>query len=167
MLKKLISGFTYFKSKNIKFNFCCYHVQIILIMSQQTQSYIFLTKMLQNALRCQITWSRCMLCNILEYWSQTLDIYGHWEYCTSFYFYLWLFNYWEYVIECVFAVEGHIIFKRSLILRILQKSACASLSMSNIEYGDIIIGIFFNQTIFFLLILVVSVRIHVNLDFIS
>ena len=40
-------------------------------MSQQTQSDIFHTKMLQNALWCQITWSKCMLCNILEYCSQT------------------------------------------------------------------------------------------------
>ena len=55
-------------------NLCCYHVQISLIMSQQTQSDIFHTKMLQNALWCQITWSKCMLCNILEYCSQTLDI---------------------------------------------------------------------------------------------
>ena len=40
-------------------------------MSQQTQRDIFHTKMLQNA-----TWSKCMLCNILEYCSQTLDIHG-------------------------------------------------------------------------------------------
>jgi hypothetical protein len=45
-------------------------------MSQQTQSDIFHAKMLQNALWCQITWSKCMLCNILEYCSQTLDIHG-------------------------------------------------------------------------------------------
>jgi hypothetical protein len=32
--------------------------------------------MLQNALWCQITWSKYMLCNILEYCSQTLDIHG-------------------------------------------------------------------------------------------
>jgi ribonucleotide reductase beta subunit family protein with ferritin-like domain len=44
-----------------------YHVQISLIMSQQTQSDIFHTKMLQNALWCQITWSKCMLCNILPF----------------------------------------------------------------------------------------------------
>jgi hypothetical protein len=31
-----------FKLKNIKLNFCCYHVQISLIMSQHTQSDIFL-----------------------------------------------------------------------------------------------------------------------------
>jgi hypothetical protein len=37
---------------------------------------IFHTKMLQNALWCQITWSKCMSCNILEYCSQTLDIHG-------------------------------------------------------------------------------------------
>jgi hypothetical protein len=45
-------------------------------MSQQTQSDIFHTQMLQNAFWCQITWSKCMLCNILEYCSQTLDIHG-------------------------------------------------------------------------------------------
>jgi hypothetical protein len=43
---------------------CCYHVQISLSMSQQTQSDIFHTKMLENALWCQITWSKCMLCNM-------------------------------------------------------------------------------------------------------
>ena len=62
------------KAKNIKIIFCCYHVQISLTMSQQTQTDIFHTKMLRNALWCQITWSKCMLCNILEYCSQTLDI---------------------------------------------------------------------------------------------
>jgi hypothetical protein len=35
-------------------------------------------------------------------------IYMDRGYCNSFYFYLWLYNYLEYVIECVFAVEGHI-----------------------------------------------------------
>jgi len=45
-------------------------------------------------------------------------IYMDRGYCNSSYFYLWLYNYWEYVIECVFAVEGHIILKIWLILRI-------------------------------------------------
>jgi hypothetical protein len=45
-------------------------------------------------------------------------IYMDTVYCNSFYFYLWLSNYWEYVIECVFAVEGNIILKTWLILRI-------------------------------------------------
>ena len=61
---------SHLKLKNIKLNFCCYHVQISLIMSQRTQSDIFHTKMLHNALWCQITWSKCMLCNILIYCSQ-------------------------------------------------------------------------------------------------
>jgi hypothetical protein len=47
---------------------------ISLIMSQQTQSDILHTKMLQNVLWCQITWSKCMLCNILEY-TETIKIY--------------------------------------------------------------------------------------------
>jgi hypothetical protein len=47
-------------------------------------------------------------------------IYMDRGYCNSFYFYLWLYNYWAYVIECVFAVEGHIILKIWLILRILK-----------------------------------------------
>jgi hypothetical protein len=51
-------------------------------------------------------------------------------------------SYWEYVIECVFAVEGHILLKRWLILRILKISSCSSLLTSNIEYGDIMIGFF-------------------------
>ena len=122
-------------------NFCCYHVQISLIMSQQTQSDIFHSKMLQNALWCQITWSKCMLCNILEYCSQTLDIHGQ-RVLQLILFYLWLYNYWEYVIECVFAVEGHIILKIWMILRILKISSCTSLLTSNIEYGDIMIGFF-------------------------
>jgi hypothetical protein len=46
------------KAKNIKFNFCCYNVQISLIMSQQIQSGIFRTKMIQNALWYQITYGQ-------------------------------------------------------------------------------------------------------------
>ena len=122
-------------------NFCCYHVQFSLIMSQQTQSDIFHTKMLQNALWCQITWSKCMLCNILEYCSQTLDIHGQ-RVLQLILFLFMTYNYWEYVIECVFAVEGHIILKIWLILRILKISSCTSLLTSNIEYGDIMIGFF-------------------------
>ena len=45
-------------------------------------------------------------------------IYMDTGYCGSFSFSLWLYNYWEYVIECVFAVEGYIILKIWLILRI-------------------------------------------------
>ena len=71
-------------------------------MSQQTQSDICHTKMLQNALWCQITWSKCMLCNILKYCSQTLDIHGHGVLQLIFCFFMTLYNYWEYVIECVF-----------------------------------------------------------------
>jgi hypothetical protein len=78
-------------------------------MSQQTQSDIFHTKLLQNALWCQITWSKCMLCNILEYCSQTLDIHGQRVLQLILFLFMTLYNYWEYVIECVFAVEGHII----------------------------------------------------------
>jgi hypothetical protein len=44
--------------------------------------------------------------------------------------------------ECVFAVEGHIILKIWLILRILKISSCGSLSTSNIGYGDIITSFF-------------------------
>jgi hypothetical protein len=69
----------------------------------------------------------------------------HWTdmdrgYCNSFYFYLWLYNYWGYMIECDFAVEGHIILKILLLLRFFFKSSCTSYLTSNIEYGDIIIG---------------------------
>jgi hypothetical protein len=64
------------KAKNIKFNFCCYNVEISLLMSQQIQSDIFRTQMIQNALWYHITWSKWMLCNILEYCSQTLDMHG-------------------------------------------------------------------------------------------
>jgi hypothetical protein len=67
-------------------------------MPQQTQNVIFHTKMLQNALWCQINGAKkklqlkqkthylrfkhfiiaiSMLCNILEYCSQALDIHGH------------------------------------------------------------------------------------------
>jgi len=46
------------------------------------------------------------------------------------------------VIEHGFAVEGHIILKIWLILRIKKMSSHAILSTSNIEYDDIIIGFF-------------------------
>jgi hypothetical protein len=69
-------------------------------------------------------------------------IYMDRGYCNSFYFYLWLYNYWEYVIECVFAVEGHIILKIWLTVRIWKNSSCSSLLTSNIVYGDIMIGFF-------------------------
>ena len=130
------------KAKNIKIIFCCYHVQISLTMSQQTQTDIFHTKMLQSALWCQITWSKCMLCNILEYCSQTLDIHGHRVLQLILFFCLLLYNYWEYVIECVFAVEGHKILKIWLILRIKKISSCSSLSTSNIGYVGIMTGFF-------------------------
>ena len=45
---------SHLKEKNIEIIYCCYHVQISLKMSQQTKSDIFHTKMLQNALWCQI-----------------------------------------------------------------------------------------------------------------
>jgi hypothetical protein len=128
-------------------NLCCYHVQISLIMSQQTQSDIFHTKMLQNALWCQITWSKCMLCNILEYCSQTLDIHGQ-RVLQLILFLFMTFNYWEYVIECVFAVEGHIILKIWLILRILKISSLhqfVDFKYRIWRYHD---WIFFNPTIF-------------------
>ena len=41
------------KAKDIKFNVCCYNVQFGLVMSQQTQTDIVHTKMIQNALWCQ------------------------------------------------------------------------------------------------------------------
>ena len=86
-------------------------------MSQQTQSDNFHTKMLQNALWCQITWSKCMLCNILEYLLPNTG-YTWTEGIATHFIFIYDFNYLEYVIECVFAVEGHIILKIWLILRI-------------------------------------------------
>ena len=77
-------------------------------------------------------------------------IYMDTGYCNSSYFYLWLYDYWEYVIECVFAVEKHIILKIWLIIRIYKNSSWPSLSTSNIEYGDRIIG-FFQSYKFFLI----------------
>ena len=67
-------------------------------------------------------------------------IYMDRGYCNSFYFYLWLYSYWGYVIECDFAVEGHIILEILLLLRNFFKSSCASLSTSNIEYARLVIG---------------------------
>ena len=80
----------WYKDKHVKIIFCCYHVQFSLNMSQQTQSDIFHTKMLQNALWCQITWSKDMLCNILEYCFQTLDIHGHQVLQLIFFFFMTL-----------------------------------------------------------------------------
>ena len=116
--------------------FCCYHVQISLIMSQQTQSDIF-------SYNCGVRLHGQNACYVI-FWNIAPKhwIYMDRGYCNSFYFYLWLYNYWEYVIECVFAVEGHIIMKIWLILRILKISSCTSLLTSNIEYGHIMIGFF-------------------------
>jgi hypothetical protein len=66
-------------------------------MSQQTQSDVFHTKMLQNALWCQFTW--------------TEGIAAHFIFIHDF---IIIGN----VIECVLAVEWHIILKIWLILRI-------------------------------------------------
>ena len=88
-------------------------------MSQQTQSDICHTKMLQNALWCQITWSKCMLCNILKYCSQTLDIHGHGVLQLIFCFFMTLYIIiGNMLLNVFFAVEGHIILKIWLILRI-------------------------------------------------
>ena len=79
-------------------------------MSQQIQSDIVRTIMIQNALWYQ---NGCYIIfwNIApKHW-----IYMDRGYCNSFYFYLSLNSYWEYVIECGFAVEGHIILKIWLI----------------------------------------------------
>jgi hypothetical protein len=48
-----------------------------------------------------------------------------------------LYNYWEYVVDCVFAVEGHIILKIWLIFKKNKNSSCSSLSTSDIEYGKL------------------------------
>jgi hypothetical protein len=56
-----------------------------------------------------------MKSNNLEYCFQTLDIHGH-RVLQLILFCLWLYNYWEYVIECIFAVEGHILLIIWLIL---------------------------------------------------
>ena len=58
--------------------------------------------------------------NIMQYFGILLPNTGYtWTpgIATHFLF-LYDYNYWEYVIECVFAVEGHIILKIWLILRI-------------------------------------------------
>ena len=57
-----------------------------------------------------------MLCNILEYCSPTLDIHG--QGIATHLIFIYDYDYWEYAIECVFAVEGYIILKIWLILRI-------------------------------------------------
>jgi hypothetical protein len=89
-------------------------------------------------------------------------IYMDRGYCNSFYFYLWLYNYWEYVIECVFAVGGHIILKIWLILKNLKKIIMTQF----VDYKHRIwwynYWIFFNPTNFSTYILVDSVWIHVK-----
>jgi hypothetical protein len=52
-----------------------------------------------------------MLCNILEYCSQTLDVHGLKVLQPNSIFYLLLYNYWKQVIEYIFAEEWHIILK--------------------------------------------------------
>ena len=46
------------------------------------------------------------------------------------------------MIECALAVEGNIILKIWLILRVLTISSFTSLSTSKMEYGDMINGFF-------------------------
>jgi hypothetical protein len=69
----------------------------------------------------------------IYYFVSTLYMYSNWNYqnlpgkmcriertpgIATHFLFLYDYNYWEYVIECVFAVEGHIILKIWLILRI-------------------------------------------------
>jgi hypothetical protein len=49
------------------------------------------------------------------YCSQILDIHGH---IATHFIFIYDYNYWGYVIECDFAVEGHILLKIFLPLRI-------------------------------------------------
>jgi hypothetical protein len=105
------------KANNIKFNFCCYNVQIGLIMSQQTQSDHLIQKWYK--MHCSVRLHGQDACYVI-FWNIAPKhwIYMDRGYCNSFYFYLWLSNYWEYVIAHVFAVEWHILLKIWLILRI-------------------------------------------------
>ena len=91
--------------------------QLYFEMSQQTKSVIFHTKMLQMHFGVRLHGQNA--CYVI-FWNIAPKhwIYMDTGYCNSFYFCLWLYIYWEYVIECVFAVEGHIILKIWLILRI-------------------------------------------------
>ena len=90
--------------QNVKIIFCCYHVQIGLKMSQQTQSDIVHAKMLQN---CGFRLHGQNACYVI-FWNIAPKNWIHMDtgYCNSFSFTLWLYMYWEYVIECVFAVEN-------------------------------------------------------------
>ena len=93
------------RQKNIKLNLCCYHAQISLKMSQQTQSDIFHTKCCK--MHCGVRLHGRNACYVI-FWNIAPK---HWidmdrGYCNSFYLYLWLYDYWWYVIECDFAVKG-------------------------------------------------------------
>ena len=50
------------------------YAQVGFEQSQQTQFYIFHTKMLQNTTRCHVTASIWILCNILENIPHALDV---------------------------------------------------------------------------------------------
>ena len=138
--------------KIFKLNFRCCYVQIRLIMSQQTLTDIFHKKMLLNVLWCQITWKKCMLCNILKYFSQALDIHGQrvLQLILFLFMTLKLLGICDWMRFCsrrVYNIENIVDIKD-----LKKKSSCASLSTSNIEYGDIIIGLFFFQSYNFFLI---------------
>jgi hypothetical protein len=74
----LMGSWALVKAQHIKFNFCCYNVQISLIMSQPTQSDIFHNKIDAKCIVVSDFIVKCMLhvCNILEYCSQILEIHG-------------------------------------------------------------------------------------------
>jgi hypothetical protein len=86
-------------------------------MSQHTQSDIFIQTCYK--MHCGVRLHGQNACNVI-FWNIASKhwIYMDKGYCNSFYFYLYLYNYWEYVIECVLAVEGHIKLKMWSILRI-------------------------------------------------
>ena len=107
-------------AKNIKIIFCCYHVQISLTMLQQTQTDIFHTKCYK--IHCGVRLhgqNVCyvIFCNIAP---------KHWIYictwtqgiATHFIFVYDFIVIGNMLVNVFFAVEGHIILKIWLILRI-------------------------------------------------
>ena len=89
-------------------NYLLYYIQYMQIC--QTTCFCYCISKIKNEVGQNLKYWPVNILSII-FWNIAPKhwIYMDRGYCNSFYFYLWLYNYWRYVIECDFAVEGHII----------------------------------------------------------
>ena len=108
------------KANNNKFNICCYHVWICLKCHSRPRVAFFIQQYYK--MHCGVRLHGQNACSVI-FWNIAPQhwIYMDRVYCNSSYFYLSFYNYWKYAIECVYAVEGHILLKIWLILRVKKK----------------------------------------------